>query len=100
MDRDGKPAGNYLNADHGFLSHCLFERSLGHGVKVGDGASLCILEWSILGMVKVRWRCGTGNRMVSVTNAPKNFTLLYGITWTFSGGEGGVEVILIPSYRA
>lgn len=37
----------YLNADYGFISHCTFERSVGHGVKVGDGASNCILEWSI-----------------------------------------------------
>lgn len=37
----------YLNADNGFISHCTFERSVGHGVKIGDGASNIILEWSI-----------------------------------------------------
>jgi len=37
----------YLNTDNGFLSHCLFERSTGHGVKIGDGSSHCILEWSV-----------------------------------------------------
>lgn len=37
----------YLNADYGFISHCLFERSVGHGVKLGDGASQCIVEWSV-----------------------------------------------------
>lgn len=37
----------YLNTDYGFLSHCLFERSVGHGVKIGDGSSHCILEWSV-----------------------------------------------------
>jgi len=37
----------YLNADDGYVSHCLFERSLGHGVKIGDGASRCTLEWSV-----------------------------------------------------
>jgi len=37
----------YLNADDGLISHCRSERSWGHGFKVGDGASHCILEWSV-----------------------------------------------------
>lgn len=37
----------YLNADYGYLTHCLFERSVGHGVKIGDGSSHNILEWSV-----------------------------------------------------
>ena len=49
-NNDNNPTdGNcyYLNTDYGFISHCLFERSVGHGVKIGDGSSYCILEWCI-----------------------------------------------------
>lgn len=35
----------YLNADYGYVSHCSLERSGGHGIKIGDGASHCIVEW-------------------------------------------------------
>lgn len=37
----------YLNADDGLVSHCTSEYSVGHGYKMGDGASRCIVEWSI-----------------------------------------------------
>ena len=32
---------------------------------------------SILGMPKVKCRCGTGNRIVSVSNAPKSWTFFW-----------------------
>jgi len=37
----------YMNADFGFIRHCVVERSKGHGFKIGDGASDMVLEWSI-----------------------------------------------------
>lgn len=37
----------YLNVDYGFISHCTAERSVGHGIKIGDGSSFCTVEWVV-----------------------------------------------------
>jgi len=37
----------YYNADNGYISHCTFERSSWHGLKVGDESDDCIIEWSV-----------------------------------------------------
>jgi len=38
----------YLNADHGWINHCTLERTMGHGVKVGDGSAGMTLEWNLI----------------------------------------------------
>jgi hypothetical protein len=36
----------FMNADNGWVFHCTMEKTDGHGIKVGDGASNTIVEWN------------------------------------------------------
>lgn len=49
----------YMNADNGWIYHVTSHRGVGHGIKIGDGASDTILEWSNV------YECGYWSTMVA-----------------------------------